>query len=251
MKDLFRSSFARRLGWAAFVIALFFMPGDRLLLPADAQSAPTINAGLGSCYGNDIPPNAVVLVDPTTGGCFVQQGTRGAPQVPSDNFEGTKATYSVAVTGLVPVLTAQDIFTLDASASKTVRLLQAQVVCTGTAASVPVSLVRRSTLDSAGTAQVLTITPNDSTDAAATAVAKTWTANPTAGTLTGALRSTTMSVNAAAAVNPPTAAGWSFGINLDKAMLLAKGTTQELALNFNGTTITSGLCTVTAEWSEE
>lgn len=249
MNHLFRSARLRRIAWGLFVVALFFCPGDRLILPSEAQSS--INAGTGSCYGNDLPPGVVVNIDPTTGGCFPQQGTRGAPNVVSDNFEGTKATYSVAVTGLVTAATATDIFTLDASSTKLVRLLQAQVTCTGTAVTVPVTIVKRSTLATAGTAQTLTITPNDPADGVATAVAKTWTANPTVGALVGAVRATSMSVNAAAAVNPPTSAAFAFGMNVDKAMVLAKASTQEIAINFNSTTITTPLCTLFAEWSEE
>lgn len=233
------------LGAAAIMVALVAH-----FLASAAGQVPTQGTA-GSCYGNDVAVGVVILIDPTTGGCFVERGTPGAPNVVSDNFEGTKATYSVAFTGLVSAVAATDVVTLDASATKTVRVLQAQIMCTGTAASVPVSIVRRSTVDTAGTPSTLTVVPNDSTDVAASAVAKTWTANPTAGTLVGALRAVTMSVEAAAAVNPPTAASFVNGTMNDKSMLLKKGSTEELAINFNGTSITSPLCTGYLEWSEE
>lgn len=163
--------------------------------------------------------------------------------------DGWKTTYSAAATSIVSAATAQDIFTLTGSATKTIRITRVTVTGTQTtAAQQNILLVRRSTANTGGTSTAVTAVPMDSTNAAATATALAYTANPTAGTLVGALRSRKVFVGATTANSDEFIS--DFGTRNAQAIVL-RGTSQVFAVNLNGVTVTGGNFNVAIEWTEE
>ena len=101
-----------------------------------------------------------------------------------------KQTYSSAFFGLVSAASATDVICITGSASKVVRLVDIKVSGTGTAATFPITVLRRATADTGGTAATTTANPGVTTqiasrdtgqglNTAATATLISYTANPT------------------------------------------------------------------------
>jgi len=175
---------------------------------------------------------------------------------PVDSF---KETYRTSITNLVLAATPTDFITLTGSASKTIRVTNIHLSCTQTAGSYPdIVLLKRSTANSGGTSTSPTIVPLDSNNAAASAVMRAYTANPTLGTLVGNLMVERLNMNSPTVQvgggNNPTGTNqrgqlWEFG-RLGQAIVL-RGTSQVLALNGNSVTITGNSCDSWLEWTEE
>lgn len=163
--------------------------------------------------------------------------------------DGYKATYSAAATAFAPAASATDVFTITGSASKTIRVTKIEMSATQTTAgNNEVLLVKRSTANSGGTSATPTIVPHDSSSAAGTAVVRSYTANPTTGTLVGAVASVKMFVSTTATENQKQI--WDFGIRPSQAIVL-RGTSQVLAINLNAATWTGGSISVYLEFTEE
>lgn len=165
-------------------------------------------------------------------------------------------TYSVGSTGLVPVASATDVFTITGSGTTTVRIKEISISGTQTTASRrAILLIKRSTANSGGTSSTLTIAPLDSDSAAATAVVRTYTANPTLGTSVGTLRAemgtfpvaTPNNAQGATTLNKVT---WTFGQD-DSEVPTLRGTSQVLSLNLNAVSWTGGSLSVYVQWTEE
>lgn len=169
-----------------------------------------------------------------------------------------QVTYSASSIGLVPASAATDIFCISGSATKSISIKRLEVSgIAGTAISVPVTVLRRVSLDTGGTAAVTTAlpvaTPNESTDPAATATLIAYTANPTiVDTAPVYPRSTYVSLpvttgNVASQV-------WVFGEEVGwftKALNIPKAsTTQQYCVNLNATTITTGSLNLSISWVE-
>src|SRR6267154_1818040 len=96
-----------------------------------------------------------------------------------------KTTYSAAFFGLVPAASTTDLLCLAGSATKTIKLQSLKLSGSGTAISVPVTLLKRVSADTGGTAASTaanpanTISKRDSSNATATAIPIAYTANPT------------------------------------------------------------------------
>ena len=182
----------------------------------------------------------------------LQLGPQG--QLVVAHTDGVKATYRAAsVPGLALAGGATDFFTITGSATKTVRITAFAMLCTqNTAATNDIVFLKRSTADTGGTSTTRTAVPLDSTNPAATATVRTYTANPTTGTLVGNLMTTQIlfSVPGGGAssqpVQPPT---WHFG-DTGQAIVL-RGTGEVFAVNFNGQTAFGNSCDMWAEWTEE
>jgi len=112
------------------------------------------------------------------------------PQVGLTTAYLAKATYSSAFFGLVPVVTsATDQICISGSATKTIRIQRLTIAGTTATAnqSVPLSLLRRVSLDTGGTAALTTANPGvttqiakrDVSTSAPTAVLVSYTAAPT------------------------------------------------------------------------
>ena len=160
-----------------------------------------------------------------------------------------KATYGATTLGLVAAASATDILVLTGSATKTIRLKKLRVVATQTTGAViNVVLVKRSTDDTAGTSTVILAPPLDSVNAAATAVVRQYTANPTLGTSVGNVLATKLFVPATTAT--PGLLEVVFG-NIDQQEIVLRGVAQIVAVNLNGTTVSGSSFNITIEWTEE
>lgn len=167
-----------------------------------------------------------------------------------------RATYSATVENLVPVATAQDIFTIIGSATKTVYVHKVAVSGTRTAhAHDIVILNKRSTANTGGTSTTRTAVPHDSLNAAATAVVRAFTANPTLGTLIGNIKTARVSFPVQTPSNAQGNGGphvvWEWQAGQDGQPLVLRGVAQQVALNLNGVSIAGGLINISIEWSEE
>src|SRR5207245_3298811 len=97
-------------------------------------------------------------------------------------------TFRAGIIGLVPASSATDIFTIIGSSTRKILIIKVYVGCTQTTAgAIDVQFVKRSTADTAGTSTTPTMWAHDSGDPAATTTVRAYTANPTLGTLVGAV----------------------------------------------------------------
>jgi hypothetical protein len=88
----------------------------------------------------------------------------------------------------------------------------------------------------------------DSNDAAATAVVKAYTVNPTAlGTAVGDIEDVQTFIPDGTGSPAPTVLSFGSGSG---QMAVLRGTSQFLCLNLNGVTVTGGSLNVSIEWTE-
>jgi hypothetical protein len=156
--------------------------------------------------------------------------------------------YAAAAVNITMSTSPTDVLTITGSSTKTVKVQR--VVFTAnqtTGAARDVMLIKRSTSNSGGTSVTLTKVPLDSNSAAATAVCKSYTANPTLGSTVGTVRSRKTYVG--------TLTG--SGSNSDEFIvefmvpLVLRGTGESLCVNLNGVSTSGGVFTGSFEWSEE
>ena len=170
-----------------------------------------------------------------------------------------KPTYSAAFIGLVPAASTTDMICLAGSATKTVKLTSLKLSGSGTAISVPVTLLKRVTADTGGTAASTTANPantiskRDSGNATATAVPIAYTANPTiVDTSPTYIDSAQMGVVATTVglIGAPIIFDYTVdGAQLRQAPTL-KGVAEQICVNLNATSATA-LLTGTMTWTEE
>jgi hypothetical protein len=185
---------------------------------------------------SNIPIGCVYV--PGTGFKALQGGTQFTDASSNDSSParmeltaGSKATY-VASGTVVPVTGATDLVTIIGSATKLVKLVRVIFSGTITTAAIngSVSIVKRSTADTAGTSTAPTIIALDSNNAAATAVLAAYTANPTLGTAVGTIWQAKYLYVIAASGNPNV-------LTIDFSQLgqsaTLRGVAQQLALNLN------------------
>lgn len=180
-----------------------------------------------------------------------QADSNGRIVVNATPVDGTKATYSAAITGLVTAANATDVFTLIGSASKTIRILAVGISITttsGTGTGVNLSALKRSTANTGGTSATVASVPHDSTNSAATAVARSYTANPAAlGTLVGNIRTVRYGIPSSNAIQQ---IRWEFGDRPGQGIVL-RGVAQTFAINLNATSVTGSNTSIFIEWTEE
>lgn len=162
-----------------------------------------------------------------------------------------KAMYAAGTAAFTLAASATDIFELLGSASKTVKLLRLELSGVQTAAGiVTVNLIKRGAADSGGTAVNATIVPLDSSNAAGTAVARHYTANPTINNTVGNIVARKVLIPAAASVasniNNLLFDALAFG-----QPIVLRGAAESLAINLGGVTVTGGSAHVSALWTEE
>lgn len=163
-----------------------------------------------------------------------------------------KATYSASITGLVAASAATDIFTINGSATKNIRVTRIQVSGRATAvAGADIQLVKRSAADTGGTSTAPTAVPNESTSAAASATLAAYTVNPTTGAAVGNVRTQQLYLgNLTTGVSGPPAV-FTFGTQPFEQEILLSGAAQGLAVNLNGGTYSGNLIDIDIEWTED
>lgn len=187
----------------------------------------------------------------------LSSGQRGDAQVDSNGrllavsipIDGTKDTFSACALAFTAANSATDIFTITGSASKTIRVTKIEITASQTTAgSNNVVVLKRSTANSAGTSTTLTNVKHDSNNASATATVRSYTANPTTGTLVGNIRVDKMQI--ATALLTSQVITHDFG-NRPSQSIVLRGTGEVLAINLNATTITGNNFNIFIEWTEE
>lgn len=165
---------------------------------------------------------------------------------------GTLATYSASTQSLVTVATPTDILTITGSATKTVKVNRILISGTQTnSGQAHFYLIKRSTADSGGTSSTVTATSHDSTDAAATAVVTSYTANPTLGTTVGTVRAITLLIPSS---NAASSTGSISALELAQApqkSIVLNGTSQQLVVNLNSISMAGSALDIVVEWTEE
>ena len=179
------------------------------------------------------------------------------PQVGVNTANLRLNTYGSISIGLVPVASATDIWCMSGSASKTIIIHRLIISGTaGTAITTPVVILRRVSLDTGGTPATTTALPvagkYDSTNATATSVLTAYTANPT-------IVDSSPTYLAAPAISFPVTTGAiapteiNFGgwpDPYDQGLVL-RGAAQQVCLNLNAVSISSGVLAISSEWTEQ
>lgn len=174
-------------------------------------------------------------------------------QVPANSvftFPGQRATYSATIVGMTPAASATDLFTIAGAANKVIRVTRLN--CSGVSTALSNTLlqvVKRSVLDTGGTATNPAATPHTSADPAAVATVAAYTANPTLGAIVGtALRVGFVALGTATAIGSPFTQ--DFGPINDKQPIL-RTAAEQLAINANGASLAAGAAlSCTVEWTE-
>jgi len=147
-----------------------------------------------------------------------------------------------------PAASATDIADMIGNATSDAFITR--IIITGlqtTAGIVEIFLVRRSTANTLGTRVPATAVVMDSVDAAASCVPGGYSANPTTGTLVGNIRREYVFVGQSTS-NSVGRIEWNFG---DKCKpVIISGTTQCLAINLGGVTLTGATLNVQIDWYE-
>lgn len=171
--------------------------------------------------------------------------------------ESIAPTYAAVGIGIVPASSATDIACLQGAAGIVVRVQSIRVSGTaGTSVIVPVVIKTHATIDTGGTPASSTALPVpkpvDSTNAAAKATANAWTANPTI------TDSTPIIVDAADLMlvktdgtNGASAPFTNFNFaDPFRQPVVLRGAAQEVCVNLNATSPSSGLVNVAFSWTE-
>jgi hypothetical protein len=163
--------------------------------------------------------------------------------------DGVRPTYCVAVTAVTPAATPTDVVVLPGSASKIVKIRRIIIGgIAGTAGTMIVNFVRRSTAATGGTATTPTPTKFDSADPAATAVLQQFSANPTVGTSAGIVYANRIFLNLTTALNDRIVQDFVYGAEPH----VLRGTGEFFAINFAGATVpASGVIDYAIYWTEE
>lgn len=187
------------------------------------------------------------------------QGVNVVPQVGVTSAYVKQRTYAAVSIGLVPAASATDVFCIGASATANISIKRIGISGTaGTLVTVPITILRRATLDTGGTAATTTALPvastNFSSDSAATAVLTAYTANPTINDASPVyFRTAVTSFNVTSALVASPVLEFHFGewvAHFARALDLLKGSTQQVCVNLNAVSVSSGLINIDISWVE-
>lgn len=163
-----------------------------------------------------------------------------------------KATYTASVSGLVIANAGTDFFTITGAVNKKIKVIRLEFSGIATAAAaVIITLIKRSTPNTGGTATTRTAVAHEAiTGLSAAALVQSYTANPTLGQIVGAMQTKRGVLNTAAAgANAPVLA---FEFDKPGIKFPTLNSDQEvLALNFNAQTAAGNACEVVVTWTEE
>ena len=167
---------------------------------------------------------------------------------------GQRATFQASSTRTTLAASATDFWTFTGSASKTIRILEIKYQADDTGSSLvfnTISLIRRSSAGSGGTATTLTAIALDTNNASATGTVKIFTANPTVGSAVGTLRTERNASGSAVTASTPW--GVIFDHKVAGQALVLRGTSEQVALNLGGVTQagTYPKMNVEVTWTEE
>lgn len=203
-----------------------------------------------------------VLVVPGTG-LVVPQGSTVASTTDSVTglqyaplvvlTEGQKTTYSASVLKLAVATGANVIWTLTGSATKTIRVTRIEIsgTCATTAKDINFFIAKYSTAATGGTAGTApTIAPHDSSSSAATAAIAVYTADPTAGTSVGNIRTGNLFMAVTAGTTSTGLYVADFGTRPAQSLVL-RGATQQIGISLNGENTATSVIDIFVEFTEE
>lgn len=187
-------------------------------------------------------------------------GINNVPQVGVNSSNVRQNTYSAVSVGLVPASSATDLACLNASSTKSIHVRKISIDGTaGTFITTPFLLNRNAVLDTSGTPATGLALPvagkNSSSNPASTATLTAYTANPTVNDASPTL----LRANNVALGKSGTSGDnsyvltWTFGTDddYDQGADLAKNSTQQLCVNLNGVSVSSGVLDIWFTWTEE
>jgi hypothetical protein len=233
----------------------------RVTVSNDSSLTGTLSNNGGAAGGNRIGTLPGIAQTSYNNGTASTQGRDAALNIGTDGLLWTAALPAMrpasyhASAIVASAATATDIASMPGNATNTVLVTGIRVSCTQTTGSIiNLSILMRTTADTAGTPVTTAIHKDDSNYAAASSAPKTWTANPTKGTLEAMVDSVKLGCMAPGTVSPNdiyiSPANWRM-----KPQVL-RGTAQELEVNLGapidgaGTTVTGGSFLITFEWIE-
>lgn len=159
----------------------------------------------------------------------------------------TKPTYSASQVGITAVASQTDQCTLNGSATKTIRIRK--IIFSDvptTAVTEPVAIVKRSTANTGAGTALPTVTYDSQNAATTVALAETWTAAPTVGTLVGVVSDIIAPFAVGSGLD--NAITFTFGTSGESALVL-RGVAQAVSINLSGITLT-GTVGCTFVWTE-
>lgn len=191
------------------------------------------------------------------GGCAGANGINSVPRsgvsCPSDSIAPT---YMATSIGLVPASSATDIACITGNATNIVRLQQIRVSgSAGTLVSLPVVITKHASANTGGTAALTTALPVpyrlDSQNPAALATTIAYTANPTiADAAPGIIDAGIATFNVTTvAGGAPVTFSWTTRAYNEPPVL--RGIAQQICVNLNGVSVSSGLLAVSFLWTEQ
>lgn len=167
--------------------------------------------------------------------------------------------YSASSVALVPASSATDIFCISPGTTRNLSIKQIKIAGTaGTAITTPFLIYRRASLDTGGTPATSTALPVAGKmyagDPASSATLVAYTANPTVvdsspvllDIITPTLAVTTTANNGVTAGSYGENVSWFY-----HGLILQKGTTQQVCVNLNGASVSSGVLQITMFWTEQ
>lgn len=161
-----------------------------------------------------------------------------------------RATYTASIVGLNPTSTPTDILMITGSATKLITVTRISISATqSTASTRDVVIIKRSSNSTAGTSSTPVAVPHDSTSAAATAVLKSWTGNPTLGTFVGNLYSRKLFIGTTSSTTIDEFL-YESGIRNNQGATL-RSAAECIVVNLNGVTSSGGSFDISIEWTEE
>lgn len=168
----------------------------------------------------------------------------------------SRACYMASSAFTTPAAATTDMFEIYGSSTKTIKIERLEVAYVGTGNNViPTKcfLLKRSSANTVGTAVTQTAIPVDSSSAAATAVAKVYSANPTTGSSLGQISSSLLNCNPLLNGSNPPPRIVLYDAHLAGQPITLRGTAQGLVANFNGVIpdCTGPALSWTVTWTEE
>lgn len=203
-----------------------------------------------------------LLIGLTTGAfaqCVAVGGINSVP-VPGINCqsEPAVATFAAAGFGIVPAASATDVACITGSATKVVRVQSVRVSGTaGTLVSLPIILTKHTVANTGGTPAVTTALPvpvsldtTVATTASATATTTAYTANPTVDATAVTIDGLVTSLNVTSALVNGTQAFFDYRSRNFMAPPVLRGVAQQLCVNLNAISVSSGLLAISFTWTE-
>lgn len=191
------------------------------------------------------------------GGCAGNSGINSVPRTgvscPSDSIAPT---YMATGIGIVPAASATDIACITGNATNIVRLQQIRISgSAGTLVSLPVVITKHASANTGGTAATTTALPTpyrlDSLNPAPLATTTAYTVNPTiADAAPGLIDAGIATFNVTTvAGGAPVTFSWTTRAYNEAPVL--RGVAQQVCVNLNGVSVSSGLLAVSFMWTEQ